>query len=125
MSASPPDHPSQRSEPPAQPGAWERQVLEKLVLEVVTEKRRARRWSIFFRFVLLGIVALIFFGGMVAEFGNGTITGPHTALIELNGEIAIDSQASADNINTALRDAFSNPQTRGVILRINRPGGSP
>jgi protease-4 len=125
MSASPPDLPPQRSESSAQPGAWERQVLEKLVLEVVNEKRRARRWSIFFRFVLLGIVALIFFGGMIAEFGSSTATGPHTALIELNGEISIGSQASADNINAALQDAFSSPDTRGVILRINSPGGSP
>ena len=32
-------------------GAWERGVLEKLVLETLDEKRRARRWSIFFRLV--------------------------------------------------------------------------
>ena len=125
MSALPPDSPSPRPDTSVQPGSWEKQVLEKLVLEVVNEKKRARRWSIFFRFVLLGILAVVFLGGMLAEFGGSSTTGPHTALIELNGEIAIDSQASADNINAALQDAFSSPQTRGVILRINSPGGSP
>ena len=125
MSALPPDSPSPRPDASVQPGSWEKQVLEKLVLEVVNEKKRARRWSIFFRFVLLGILAVVFLGGMLAEFGGSSTTGPHTALIELNGEIAIDSQASADNINAALQDAFSSPQTRGVILRINSPGGSP
>ncbi|MDD4888143.1 MAG: S49 family peptidase [Thiomonas sp.] len=125
MSALPPDTPPSRPESPAQPAPWEKQVLEKLVLEVVHEKRRARRWSIFFRFVFLGILALVFFGGVLAEYGGSTTTGPHTALIELNGEISISSSASADNINTALQDAFANPQTKGVILRINSPGGSP
>lgn len=125
MSALPPDSSPPRPESPSQPGAWEKQVLEKLVLEVVNEKRRARRWSIFFRFVALGIVALIFFGGLFAEYGGSSTKGPHTALVELNGEISIGSQASADNINAALQDAFSSPQAKGVILRINSPGGSP
>jgi len=125
MSAMPPDTPPARPESSTQPAAWEKQVLEKLVLEVVNEKRRARRWSIFFRFVFLGVLALILFGGVLAEYGGSSKTGPHTALIELNGEISIRSAASADNINTALQDAFSNPQTKGVILRINSPGGSP
>ena len=125
MSALPPDTPPSRTESPTQPAAWEKQVLEKLVLEVVNEKRRARRWSIFFRFVFLGILALVFFGGVLAEYGGSTSSGPHTALIELYGEISISSAASSDNINAALQDAFSNPQAKGVILRINSPGGSP
>ncbi|RML74866.1 Signal peptide peptidase SppA, 36K type, partial [Pseudomonas syringae pv. maculicola] len=33
--------------------------------------------------------------------------------------------ASAENITTALRDAFGDEKTKGVILRINSPGGSP
>ncbi len=125
MSALPPDTPPSRPDSTVQPGTWEKQVLEKLVLEVVNEKRRARRWSIFFRFVLLGMLAVVVFGGVLAQYGGGSSSGPHTALIELNGQIAIDSQASADNINAALQNAFSSPQTRGVILRINSPGGSP
>ncbi len=126
MSALPPEPSSATSSAASsQPGAWERQVLERLVLEVVAEKRRARRWSIFFRFIILGIAALVLFSGFIAEYGGSTAHGPHTALIELNGEISIDSQASADNVNSALQDAFADDQTKGVILRINSPGGSP
>ncbi|MGC8508104.1 MAG: S49 family peptidase [Thiomonas sp.] len=125
MSALPPDTPPTRPESPVQPAAWEKQVLEKLVLEVVHEKRRARRWSIFFRLVFLGILGVIVFGAVMDKFSSAASSGPHTALIELNGEISIDSAASADNINSALQDAFSSPQTKGVILRINSPGGSP
>ena len=35
------------------------------------------------------------------------------------------SDASAEKITGALRDAFKNKNTQGVILRINSPGGSP
>lgn len=125
MSALPPDSAPPRPEPSVQPSAWERQVLEKLVLEVVNEKRRARRWSIFFRLVFLGLAGMVVFGALADHFGGAASSGPHTALIELNGEISIDSAASADNINSALQDAFSDPQAKGVILRINSPGGSP
>jgi protease-4 len=49
----------------------------------------------------------------------------HTALVELEGVIAVDEKASADNVVTGLRDAFEDKNTKGVILRINSPGGSP
>ena len=51
--------------------------------------------------------------------------GKHTALVDLDGVISSDSEASADKIVTALRDAFEDEDTAGVILRINSPGGSP
>ncbi len=49
----------------------------------------------------------------------------HTALIEIRGTIAADSEANADSIVSALRDAFKNKNSAAVILRINSPGGSP
>lgn len=39
--------------------------------------------------------------------------------------IADSEAASADMIVTGLRDAFDDAHTKGVILRINSPGGSP
>jgi len=49
----------------------------------------------------------------------------HTALIEINGEISADSEASADKVVSGLRDAFDNENAKGLILRLNTPGGSP
>ncbi|MDE2255832.1 MAG: S49 family peptidase [Betaproteobacteria bacterium] len=106
-------------------GAWERSVMERLVLEIVAEKRRARRWSIFFRLVFLGLLLAVLAGGYIAEYASGTSAGAHTALVEINGEISASSVASADNINGALQDAFDDANTKAVILRINSPGGSP
>ena len=49
----------------------------------------------------------------------------HTALVEINGIIGVDAEASADNIVGGLRSAFEDENTAGIIIRINSPGGSP
>ena len=54
-----------------------------------------------------------------------TPNGPHTALVEIRGEIAAEGDASAENIVSALRSAFEEKNAVAVVLRINSPGGSP
>lgn len=105
---------------------WERQTLEKLAFASLNEQRASRRWKIFFRFAFLLAILLIAYG-LLRPKGPHTMdhVGPHTALVELSGEIAMDTSASADNINAALKNAFEDPDSKGVILRINSPGGSP
>ena len=108
----------------AQPSGWEREVLEKVLMATVREQRAARRWRIFFRFVSLGIVGLILWA--FASFEGETVsTGRHTAVVNLDGEIAANTNASAENINASLEAAFADDNTVGVILKINSPGGSP
>jgi protease-4 len=46
-------------------------------------------------------------------------------MIELNGVIAPNSNASADSVIAGLQEAYKDKRTQGVILRINSPGGSP
>jgi protease-4 len=106
---------------------WERSVLERLAMSAIQEQRRARHWSIFFKtltFAYLFILLFLFmgWGGEKAETALG---GKHTAMVEMTGVIAANSQASADNIINSLQDAFKDKNTQGVILRINSPGGSP
>ncbi|MEE8150900.1 MAG: S49 family peptidase [Nitrosomonadaceae bacterium] len=105
---------------------WEKQVLEKLAFSSVQEQRRARRWSIFFKSLTFLYLFILLFLGLGWFGDNGvTISGKHTALVELRGEISANSISSADNINTGLQNAFKDKKTQGVILRINSPGGSP
>ncbi|MCY1287830.1 signal peptide peptidase SppA, 36K type [compost metagenome] len=103
------------------------QLLEKVLLAGVQEQRRARRWGIFFKLLtfvyLFGAIAL--FSPRLGLQGGGASSGSHTALIEVQGMIADKEQASADNIVTSLRKAFEDSGTKGVVLRINSPGGSP
>jgi protease-4 len=105
--------------------SWEREVVTQLAESSLREQRRARRWGIFFK-----ALTFAYIGGILFMFGDASLTKvniseKHTALIELNGVIADNELASADNIVTALRDAFDNENSVGVILRINSPGGSP
>ncbi|AHB04557.1 MULTISPECIES: S49 family peptidase [Pandoraea] len=107
---------------------WEREMLEKVLMAGIREQRAARRWKIFFRLLVLAIVALVVWS--ISDFDGGSTTvgatsGKHTALVTLSGEIAPDSQASAQKINSALESAFEDSSAAGVILRINSPGGSP
>lgn len=103
---------------------WERKLLEKLASEALVEQRRRRRWGIFFKslsFLFVGLLILLAAGGA----SKSLETTRHTALVDLSGEIASESMASADRINSSLQAAFENKDSVGVILRINSPGGSP
>lgn len=102
-------------------------LLEKTLLASVQEQRRSRRWGIFFKSLtflyLFGALALF---SPLMDFGKGASRSTsHTALIEVKGMIADTEAASADNIVGSLRKAFEDEKTKGVILRINSPGGSP
>ena len=104
--------------------SWERDVLTRLAYSALDEQRRARRWNIGFKLAFFGYLILLLALYMPTDWLESS-DGKHTALIELNGVIAADSNASADRIISGLRAAFKDEDTQGVILRINSPGGSP
>src|SRR5471030_2304887 len=102
-------------------------LLEKTLLASVQEQRRSRRWGIFFKlltFVYL-FAALLLFTPLMDMEKSATRGSSYTALIDVNGVIADKESASADNIVGSLRAAFEDAKVKGVILRINSPGGSP
>lgn len=110
-----------------EPEAKSWKLLEKTLLVGVQEQRRARRWGIFFKSLtfLYLFAALALFAPLLDWRKGAAATESHTALVELRGMIADQEAASADNIVGALRAAFEDHNTKGVILRINSPGGSP
>ena len=107
-------------------GQWERGLLERLATASLREQRRSRMWGIFFKllfFVYLSIIIVLAMDWRgTGEEGGG---GIHTALVQLDGLIAPGSDASAERINASLRAAFKDSSTKGVVLEINSPGGSP
>ena len=107
--------------------AWERSVLEKLVLSLVEEKRRARRWGIFFKLssVVLLALALLYANGKFSTDSSQALTTRHSALIDVTGVLDTGSEANADALINSLQAAFKDSNTSGVIMRINSPGGSP
>jgi len=104
---------------------WEKDILKSIATEGLKEQKRSRRWGIFFK-ILTFLYLFVLLAVLNPELPERGVKGEkHTALVELKGVIAADAEASADNVVTGLRAAFENPDTAGVILRINSPGGSP
>ncbi|MEW8029250.1 MAG: S49 family peptidase [Candidatus Thiodiazotropha sp.] len=111
----------------SEPSRWERDLLNQMVMATVNENRRSRRWGIFFKLLTFGYLFLIlgvFLWGDKLQVAK-TGAEEHTALVEVKGLITSETKASADNIVTGLRNAFEDKKTKGVILRMNTPGGSP
>lgn len=106
--------------------ANENNSLAVVLGEFVKEQRRKRRWSLFFRFFFLVIVILIILS-FCASNAKGKLLRdkPHTALITLDGEIAAGGSVDANRFVTALRAAYKDKGTKGIVLSINSPGGSP
>jgi protease-4 len=115
---------SERSKSEAGNGAdREHDVLERLAFANLREQRRARRWGIFFKLffvVYLVLILVLFRLDSVAPS-----LGDHTALVELEGVIAANGDIDADRVVKGLRKAFEGDGVKGVILRVNSPGGSP
>ncbi len=103
----------------------EQGALERLLLAHLEEQRRARRWGIFFKAV--GLLWLFLLIALIAsrDAGDFVRTKPHTALIDIQGEIGGEEGIHADDIIAALNSAFDNKHSKAVVLRINSPGGSP
>lgn len=102
---------------------WERSVLEKVALAAVTEQRRARRWTIFFRLVFLAVFISVFFFDFKGQT-QSMRTGSHAALVRLTGEISSENP-ELEFFQDSLNAAFSDPNTKLVIIKANSPGGSP
>ena len=105
-------------------GSWD-QAAEQLVRLYLQERRSERRWRMVSRLLWLLLLA-----GMLWVFVSDRLhptapTGPHTALVEVRGEIADDTEASAELLVSALKNAFEDAGAQAVVLRINSPGGSP
>ncbi len=78
----------------SRPG-WD-SALEALARDLIKDRRAERRWRIFSRLswmlFVVAIVALTF-----ASRGRVSApSGPHTAMVELRGEISADSESSAE-----------------------------
>ena len=120
-----PEFPSKaRSDAQAAAG-WERTALEKLAFAALQEQRTARRWRTFVRLAWLVFLVVVVWVGLHRSGTATDLSSPHTALVEIKGEIASGGEASADVVLTAVRAAFEDEAARAVVLLINSPGGSP
>ena len=105
--------------------AWERQVLSDLVQANLKEQQASRRWKNGLRLAWLFFWIVVMWQILSHNQTTSNITTPHTALVNIKGEIADGTEASAENIVASMRAALEDSGSQGLILLINSPGGSP
>ncbi|MBR6027376.1 MAG: S49 family peptidase [Neisseriaceae bacterium] len=116
------------SQQPNNLDTWERSVLEKLLMQVYRDQRRERIW----RWIrtLLTITLIVLFIAMISgkKSSNNSFyvqrSDSHTAVISLAGIIDSNNDNAAKLIE-GLKNAYKNPNVKGIIIRANSPGGSP
>ncbi|MFM8342482.1 MAG: signal peptide peptidase SppA [Methylomonas sp.] len=105
---------------------WERKVLEQLAFAALNEQKTTRRWGVFFKLLafsyFVALLLIVAYPNFESEMSSN---GQHTAVVDVLGMIAEGESANAHAIITGLRNAASNKNTKGIILNINSPGGSP
>jgi len=112
------------ADPTGAPG-WERATLEKLAFASLNEQKATRRWKTFVRLAWLAFFVALVWMALHRGTPASDATVPHTAVVEIKGEIAAGADASAEFVNAALRAAFEDDGAKAVVLLINSPGGSP
>ncbi len=112
-------------EPAQDKQSWERATLEKLAFASLHEQRLARRWRNTVRLAWLLFFVVLAWLGFSQGMSNQDVTRPHTAMIEIKGEIASGAEASSELVIGSLRNAFEDSGAQAVVLLINSPGGSP
>ena len=104
---------------------WEQTTMERLMFATLEEQRTARRWRNFFRLSWLALIVFLLWAVMHRGSPSNAKSSPHTAVIEIKGEIASGADASAEFIVAAMRAAFEDDGAKAVVLLLNSPGGSP
>lgn len=100
-------------------------VLDRFARAYLRDRRADRRWRTLFRVAWLALIVAIVWNLLSHRTVTSAPTGPHTALVELRGEISADTEASAENLLAGLQSAFEDKGAQAVVLRIDSPGGSP
>lgn len=104
---------------------WQRDAIEKLASAALNEQKSARRWGVFFKILMYSYLFFLLFLAMGWLGESKKTLSDHTALIEVDGVIEADGEVNADSFIGSLHDAYEDKHTKGIILRINSPGGSP
>lgn len=100
--------------------------LKPLVVDYLRDQKKRRFWLITRRslifLVLVGFAYWLFFG---LDEESVSRSKPHVGYIKINGVIESAQSASAEHLESALKDAYQNSMLKALVLEINSPGGSP
>ncbi len=97
-------------------------ALNDIVSELIVERKRNYRNKILFRILFfLVFVSILFIVPLSKDLNFNT---PHLAVIEINGLISSNTDASAEKIVPLLKKASTNENSAAIIIKVNSGGGS-
>ena len=86
---------------------WEQETIQKVLLEAIKEQRRARRWRVFFRLIVLVLIGWAVYANYGSDVEDSTKTGPQVAVVDFKGVIDGDNKNYATvikGVTDALKD---------------------
>lgn len=104
---------------------------EALVAELLKERKRDRRAGVLkAAFFVLAIIAYFWWWSAIFNIGGSDDAGkdgaqPFAAVVKITGTIGPGGETSYEAMAPLLKKAFEHPNSKGVILAINSPGGTP
>ena len=120
---------SARQEPVKEPlsldEGWARQTLAQLAFANLQEQKVARRWKVGLRLAWLLLLTALLWQAFSYKSPTSHPSLPHTAVVSIVGEIGSETEASAENVMSAMRLALEDSGSMALVLLINSPGGSP
>lgn len=100
-------------------------ALKEVLGAHVVERRRSRRWKIFFRlfytFLFIGVLAWFSLSADTEDM----ISGDTVAVIRMQGVIGAQLEVDANEYVALLDEVYQTPSTKAVLIEMNSPGGSP
>lgn len=100
-------------------------ALKEVLGAQVVERRRARRWKIFFRLVyllvLIGVITAIIWQSDAGE----KMAADSVAVLRMQGVIGAELEVDANEYVALLDDIYANSGTKALLIEMNSPGGSP
>lgn len=115
-----------KEEQPLDPNKEIWSLLEKTLSDNLIEKRRTRRWKIFFRLMTFTILFTITAGWFLrSNLPEVNLDGDVVAMIPMRGVIGADLDIESYEFIGLLENAYRNSQLTGVVIEMNSPGGSP
>lgn len=101
-----------------------------LVAELLRERKRDRRAGVLKAgFFVLAVIVYFWWWSSFFNAGNDSggvdTSRPFAAVVKISGTIGPDGETSFESVAPLLKKAFEHPNSKGVVLSINSPGGTP
>ena len=83
---------------------WARHTLEQLAFANLKEQKAARHWKVGLRLAWLLFLVVLFWQAFSYKSPASHPSLPHTAMVTIVGEIGSETEASAENVMSAMQN---------------------